>query len=455
MIIFSMFGLSDKKIKNKWAGSWIGISINSESTRNKNANLQYSKAIKSKAKKVPSPVMISCGKPMEVGVSSETGKTMMWDVHVRIIFPNLADVKSSVIEILDEIRFQITAGNVQFDFYDFSDYDEALEWCNLGRIWKCNYSTRPSEHQSGALSLSGSGFQNPSITIEGEYASISRDNSRIVSSLKNDNKLMVWEAASGELFKTLEEPTGDTHRLAFSPNGQFLATAGSGVKVVRVWDLTTGKLIKELKGYTDTIWDVDFAPNGSKILTTGENVSIWDFPSGKKTLTFRKHGCTVKCATFFPDGSRVASGSFDFGKASVMIWEVKGGKVLSTFNSEEDQFSAISVTADGKYLAASGAQTSAYPIYIWDVNNEEKIKLLVGHTSLINSISISADGRYLVSGGYDCTVRLWDVKRGHELLQLPEINHPVFSVIFSSDGKWIITAGSDNKVKLWDASFLS
>jgi WD40 repeat protein len=56
--------------------------------------------------------------------------------------------------------------------------------------------------------------------------------------------------------------------VAFSPDGRRLASASQD-QTVRVWDLGTGQAVLVLKGHTDTVWAVAFSADGERLATGG------------------------------------------------------------------------------------------------------------------------------------------------------------------------------------------
>jgi WD40 repeat protein len=86
-----------------------------------------------------------------------------------------------------------------------------------------------------------------------------------------------WDAATGQDTLTLKGHTGKVNNVAFTPNGQRLATA-SDDQTVKVWDTATGQVTLELKGYTGGDFSVAFSPEGQRLVSAGLDgtVKVWD-----------------------------------------------------------------------------------------------------------------------------------------------------------------------------------
>src|SRR4051812_44035165 len=87
---------------------------------------------------------------------------------------------------------------------------------------------------------------------------------------------------------------GSTSRVAFSPDGKTLASAGPG-KAIVLWDVATGKERASLQGHQKTVISVAFSPDGKKLASGSEDrtVKLWDVATGKETATLKGHTFTV------------------------------------------------------------------------------------------------------------------------------------------------------------------
>ena len=87
--------------------------------------------------------------------------------------------------------------------------------------------------------------------------------------MKEENKIF-------SLILRLTQHSTCIFTVAFSPNGNNLASGGENGKIV-LWDISTGQPIKSFNGLSGSILSIVFSPNGEYLAygCTDNNIYMW------------------------------------------------------------------------------------------------------------------------------------------------------------------------------------
>jgi WD40 repeat protein/serine/threonine protein kinase len=257
----------------------------------------------------------------------------------------------------------------------------------------------------------------------------------------------VWNVATGHLSFSLRGHTMPVTCMAFCPDGRYLASGGNDC-TIRVWDLETAHEVRAFKGHMSSVTHLAYSPNG-KYLASGsddQTVKIWDANSEQEYRKLQGHTKAAWCLAFSPDGERLASGSDDH---TIRIWNPLSGKNLFTLEGHNADVSGVAFSPDGKCLASSSNDGTAK---LWDVTSRKVLFTMTGHVGRVSGVAFSSDGQLLATSGQDKTIRIWDAGNGELIKTLSGHTGVVQCVVFSPDCKFMATASDDHTVKLWDAA---
>jgi WD40 repeat protein len=303
-------------------------------------------------------------------------------------------------------------------------------------------------------------------SLEGQFeifsVAYSPDGTRIVSGGSDDclpggaGEVKVWDAQKGEELFSLKGHTTIVNGVAFSPEGEHIAS-GSADGTVRVWCPHTGPELLSLK---DASGPVAFSPDGTRIASRylDTAVRVWDANTGLGLLSLRHQGA-VSSVAFSPGGNRIVSGGgHPFAPTKpgeVKVWDARTGQQVFSFEGHEAIVWSVSFSPDGRRIASGGGDRA---VKVWDAHNGQRAFSLKGHTGAVSSAAFSPNGRHIVSGSWDGAVKVWDARTGKELASLKGHTSAVYSVAYSPHGRRIVSAGGDlfdptrpGEVKVWDA----
>ena len=256
--------------------------------------------------------------------------------------------------------------------------------------------------------------------------------SNLLVSAAYEGKVQWWNdaLAAPSSVRTVAAHKGQVRSLAFSRDGQYVATAGND-KLVRIWRATDGVLLKVLAGHTSHVYNLAFHPNG-KHLVSGELMGIlkqWE----------------VETWQFVRDYDAKALTKYD-----------------PTFKADCGGIRGLDFSPDGRYLAAGGIGevTNAFAgvgkptVLIFDWVTGQRIHLLTTKANFQGTVwglQFHPSGSFLlgVGGGGSGGMWFWDVESGTALLDVPLPSVP-YDISFHPDGLRMALACYDNSIKLYD-----
>ena len=250
---------------------------------------------------------------------------------------------------------------------------------------------------------------------------------------------------------------GSIKQIAYSPNGMYLAAAGS----IGIWiyDMTTYREVALLTEYTGPISSISFSPDGRTIVSGSDDgsVRLWDVFSGKHIQTFTRNANRVLSVCFSPDGKMLASGGDDTSEEGpgfgIHLRDAHTGELLKVLEGNNYGTLSVCFSPDGKTLASGGDRSSDNILLLWNVDTGEPIEVFRSHEPFgsFTSVTFSPDGNIIACASNDQTIRFWSPQTGLLLKTIIGHTESVNGVIFSPDGKLFISAAADG-IRVWDAN---
>ncbi|CAI7597639.1 unnamed protein product [Penicillium pancosmium] len=270
---------------------------------------------------------------------------------------------------------------------------------------------------------------------------------QLLASGSHDETIRLWDTATGAVQQTLEGHSDWIRSVAFSPDGRLLAS-GSYDRTIRLWDTTTGIVQQTFEGHSGPVNSVAFSPDCRLLASSSddETVRFWYTTVGDVKQILKGHSGPVSSVAFSPDGRLLASGSSD---EIIRLWDIATGAVYQSLEGHSDRVNSVTFSPDGQLLA-SGSDDKT--IRLWDIATGGIKQTVESHTDLVNSVAFSPDGRLLASGSHDQTIQLWDTTTGTVQQTLEGHSGRVRSVAFSPDGRLLASGSHDKTARLWDTT---
>jgi WD40 repeat protein len=236
-----------------------------------------------------------------------------------------------------------------------------------------------------------------------------------------DGRVLVWDAFDGHELRAIQAHEGGVRCLAFSPQGNLLATAPLKGSSIRIWNLESGERVREhqfeeMRLVDDRIFvhELVFTRDARDVIVFGDNRSTTDVSTGNE------HGPLIAPREWWnsrylprdgvvsPDRGRVAL----FIKEGFSVWDLTTGKML--FDQR-------------KGPVRGDRQNSEYE-YRW--STERRME---------PTASFSPDGRRLAVVDKKSNLEVWDVDAARNLTVTP-IKEVVSHVTWSRESRYVATA---------------
>jgi eukaryotic-like serine/threonine-protein kinase len=276
--------------------------------------------------------------------------------------------------------------------------------------------------------------------------------------------LAVLEAETGRQVHSLRsfvafQGFNNDIKLAFSPDGRLLAST-DGKNLAQLWDLTTGRERTALKRHLQQVTALAFSRDGQTLATAdaSKTIKIWEAASGRELKSLQSEFTPLALA-HSPDGTKLAVAgrgpvrhekqnettqqAIVSGKGAV--WDLAAGRVLYALPDHGMQTVAVSFSPDGTRLATASWDSTARII---DASDGHELHRLGGHTSYVYGVAFSPDSRRLATCG--TTIKLWDVSTAQEVIELSD-GYAATQITFSPNGQEI-TSSNEGRVKLWESN---
>jgi hypothetical protein len=247
----------------------------------------------------------------------------------------------------------------------------------------------------------------------------------------------------------VEKPGQGIFRLAYSPNGKYLAARDSA-NIVTVRNVRTRQPICEVAGHDGWIVTLEFSPDSKHFLTAttsnDESIKIWQTSTGSLVETLDVDAIT---AVFSSDNRSIyVLGPQDIHQYS---WPEVSLIQKRTWNFGADI--GLGISRSGRYVIASYRTNNNmnYLTKVVDLENESSL-MLEGPSRTPRTIVLS-DNNVWVAAAYhgDSRIRLWNLQDPESFKYvLDEHAAPVQSISISDDNRFLISASWDRTSTIWD-----
>ncbi len=261
-----------------------------------------------------------------------------------------------------------------------------------------------------------------------------------------DGRVLIWNAAEGQVRQAIELGSGWVENLAWSPDGQWLAASMS--RYVHVYD-TQGHEVWRSAEHPSTVSAI--AWSGAQELATAcyGRVTFLGASSGELRQKLEWKGSLVSMV-LSPSGDIVACGSQD---NSVHFWRRSTGQD-SMMSGYPGKPSSLAFDHTGTLLATGGGEN----VTVWNFQGRGPEgtypEVLEMHAQRITALSFARHGLRLASGSRDGTIGVWDLRNDGQGRPVGAafVGDVVSKLTWRPDGRALAALDGRGGVTTWRAS---
>jgi WD40 repeat protein len=210
-------------------------------------------------------------------------------------------------------------------------------------------------------------LESDATTAGGAAVAFSPDGQLIATGRRDSNDVKIRKATDGKLIRTLNGANNDANVIAFSPDGQYLATGTGGgghTLNLNLWRVSDGaRVVGRIHAFNNGTNSLSFSPDGQLLVVSGFSTAqykIFHVPDMSLLATVDNfdpefgYNVRVNAVAFSTDGQLIGVGD----TRGVRLRRASDGSLVRTMNTNAPNVmktESVAFSPNGLYIAAGVA----------------------------------------------------------------------------------------------------
>ena len=275
-------------------------------------------------------------------------------------------------------------------------------------------------------------------------------NGQQLASISDDDFVKIWDTVSGKCIQKLTSHSNVT-AVAFSPDSQWVAVISIKTDyVIEIWNAVSGERIQTLPGHDGHVFAVAFSPTDQQLAScsTDDMIKMWDITYAGHSHRLEHHSANISKVIISNNGQRLISIT---SSRKAELWDTASGSHIQSHNTSGLWYHVAAFSPDSKHCALL---SKGHQISVLDANSGAHLLTLEGHGAQTRVFIFSPDSRLLAAGSRDGVVQIWDTASGKCLQKSCDHGARVHvrEMAFSCDSKRLASNSSDTTIIIWDVT---
>jgi hypothetical protein len=250
------------------------------------------------------------------------------------------------------------------------------------------------------------GFKS-SITHErfiGSHVDMTSNGEFSISIIPGSNKAAIFSVPKKEMLYKIGRHQGEIESVGIHPSGRYFVTCGQDGKSF-AWVLKTSRLAFTMPSHTDFVSTVAFSDNGQWIATGSydRTINLLNIATMKHPIKLRGHNTAIVKIIFLPE-AKILSVEKD---GSLIVWAMNNGKIIKRLTKMSDEVTTMTISSDKRFVFVA---TKLGSVGLYDLQTLELIKQrYIKGSESITSLAFLNDPFRLAIGTLDGNVRIYSL----------------------------------------------